>query len=51
MIREPSQTTENPTNCTGCPVPTIKSWDACSGLETKNAIFSLTVQTFLTQSM
>ena len=35
MTREPSQTTENPTTCRGRPVPTTKSWDAGSGLETK----------------
>ena len=35
MTREPSQTTENPTTCTGRPVPTVDSWDAGNGLETK----------------
>ena len=35
MTRELSQTTENPTTCTGRPVPTIENWDAGNGLETK----------------
>ena len=35
MTREPSQTTEIPSTCTGRPVPTMKSWDAGSGVETK----------------
>ena len=35
MTREPSHTAENPTTCTGRPVPTVESWDAGSGVETK----------------
>ena len=35
MARELSQTSENPTACTGRPVPTIENWDAGNGLETK----------------
>ena len=35
MTRELSQTSENPTACTSRPVPTIESWDAGNGLETK----------------
>ena len=35
MTREPSQTTENPTTCTGRFVPIIEIWDAGNVLETK----------------
>ena len=35
MTRKLSQITENPTTCIGRPVPTIHSWDAGNGMETK----------------
>ena len=35
MTRELSQTSESPTARIGRPVPTIESWDAGTGLETK----------------
>ena len=39
MTREPSQTAEEPTVCTGRLVPTIISWLAGSGLEAKEECY------------
>ena len=48
ITQKPSQT-EDLTACTGYPVPTFKSWDAGSGLETKEecdilSVFSISVK-------
>ena len=44
MTREPSKIIENLTTCTGRTVSTIKSWDAGSGLETKEECNILTAR-------
>ena len=50
MTLELSQTSENPTACTSRPVPTIESWDAGTGLETKRDCGTIyhTIQSILT---
>ena len=50
LTREPSQTAENPSTYTGRLVPTVKSWDAGSGLETKEECDILSDRTIVSDS-
>ena len=50
LTREPSQTIENPTACTGRLVPTTESWDAGRGLETKGDYDIISHRTIVSDS-